>query len=161
MKHLFVIRHAKSDWSDATLTDKQRTLNARGLREAPIMAAALAKDYPQLDHIISSSAVRTQQTATIVADAYGIAHDNIQLCDEIYEAPYEQILKVVNSCSNEHNAVILVGHMPGVTLLVNALADENLSASPTSSVAVIDFPYITSWEEVSQGTGKLKEFRVV
>ncbi|MBM4179452.1 MAG: histidine phosphatase family protein [Ignavibacteria bacterium] len=161
MKRLFVIRHAKSDWSDAALTDKQRTLNARGLREAPIMAAALVKDYPQIDHIISSSAVRTQQTAQHVADAYGISHDQIQLCDEIYEAPYEQLLKVVNTCSNEHSAIILVGHMPGVTLLVNSLADENLSMSPTSSVTVIDFPYITSWEEVSQGTGTLKEFRVV
>jgi phosphohistidine phosphatase len=161
MKRLFVIRHAKSDWSDATLIDKQRTLNARGLREAPIMAASLAKDYPVIDHIISSSAVRTQQTAHYVASAYGLADEKIELCDEIYEAPYEQLLEVINSCSDAYNNVILVGHMPGVTLLVNALADENLTTSPTSSVAVIDFPYITSWEEVSQGTGKLKEFRVV
>jgi hypothetical protein len=49
--------------------------------------------------------------------------------------------------------------MPGVTLLVNALADENLTTSPTSSVAVIDFPFISSWEEVSNGTGRLREFR--
>ena len=159
MKRLFVIRHAKSDWSDATLTDKQRVLNARGLREAPIMAASLVKDYPVIDHIISSSAVRTQQTAHYVASAYGLVDEKIELCDEIYEAPYEQLLKVVNSCSDAYNNVILVGHMPGVTLLVNALADENLTTSPTSSVAVIDFPFISSWEEVSNGTGRLREFR--
>jgi phosphohistidine phosphatase len=159
MKRLFVIRHAKSDWSDATLTDKQRVLNARGLREAPIMAASLTKDYPIIDHIVASSAVRTQQTAHYVAHAYGISDDQIELSDDIYEAPYEQLLKVVNSCSNEVNNLVLVGHMPGVTLLVNSLADENLTTSPTSSVAVIDFPFISSWEEVSNGTGRLREFR--
>ena len=37
MKKLFLIRHAKSDWSDNTLKDFDRGLNARGLKDAPFI----------------------------------------------------------------------------------------------------------------------------
>jgi phosphohistidine phosphatase len=41
MKTLFLIRHAKSDWNDASLSDFDRPLNERGKRDAPVMAHRL------------------------------------------------------------------------------------------------------------------------
>lgn len=36
MKRLFLIRHAKSSWSDPDLRDFERPLNKRGKHDAPI-----------------------------------------------------------------------------------------------------------------------------
>ncbi|MFQ5609583.1 MAG: histidine phosphatase family protein, partial [Woeseiaceae bacterium] len=37
MKTLTIVRHAKSSWKDRTLSDRERPLNQRGERDAPIM----------------------------------------------------------------------------------------------------------------------------
>lgn len=43
MKKLFIIRHAKSDWSNEALDDYDRPLNERGKKNAPFMGKLLAK----------------------------------------------------------------------------------------------------------------------
>ncbi|MEI9909506.1 MAG: histidine phosphatase family protein [Bacteroidota bacterium] len=40
-KTLILIRHAKSDWSTASLSDFDRPLNERGRKDAPEMAKRL------------------------------------------------------------------------------------------------------------------------
>lgn len=42
-KELFLVRHAKSDWKDRSLSDIDRPLNKRGIRDAPLMAERLKK----------------------------------------------------------------------------------------------------------------------
>ena len=40
-KYLYLMRHAKSDWGDPTVSDHDRILNTRGLRNAPYMGCLL------------------------------------------------------------------------------------------------------------------------
>src|SRR5438105_2563513 len=54
MKILTLIRHAKSNWDDTALTDKERPLNKRGLHDAPAMGKRLAKHGVRPDLILSS-----------------------------------------------------------------------------------------------------------
>ncbi len=42
-KHLLLIRHAKSDWNDSTLSDFGRPLNKQGEKDAFEMAQRLVK----------------------------------------------------------------------------------------------------------------------
>ena len=44
MKRLMLIRHAKSSWANPGLTDMERPLNNRGLRDAPAMAKYLREN---------------------------------------------------------------------------------------------------------------------
>ena len=67
MKTLFLIRHAKSNWADAALPDKDRPLNDRGQRDAPKMGERLAKRAVKPDLILSSPATRALKTAEIIA----------------------------------------------------------------------------------------------
>src|SRR4029434_8634311 len=67
MKTLFLIRHAKSSWDDAALSDKDRPLDDRGKRDAPKMGKRLAKRDVKPDLILSSPAVRARTTAEIIA----------------------------------------------------------------------------------------------
>jgi phosphohistidine phosphatase len=43
MKHLFLLRHAKSSWDDPTLADHDRPLARRGRRAAKVMAKHLGR----------------------------------------------------------------------------------------------------------------------
>jgi phosphohistidine phosphatase SixA len=54
MKQLFLIRHAKSDWTNPELKDIERYLNERGYSNANMMAAKFNHkpyNYFQLLHI--------------------------------------------------------------------------------------------------------------
>ena len=54
MKNLYLIRHAKSDWSDGSKSDFERGLNIRGKKSISIMAKALKekKIMPELKIIL-------------------------------------------------------------------------------------------------------------
>ena len=63
MKHLTLVRHAKSDWT-LPAKDCDRPLNRRGQREAPGMAQRLAEQHVHVDLLITSPALRALTTAT-------------------------------------------------------------------------------------------------
>ena len=42
-KKLLIVRHAKSDWSTASISDFNRPLNERGKKNAPLMGIKLKK----------------------------------------------------------------------------------------------------------------------
>ena len=68
IKKLYIIRHAKSDWSDDTLKDFDRPLNKRGLKNAPFMGSLLKNKNINPDLILSSPALRAITTAEIIAN---------------------------------------------------------------------------------------------
>ena len=49
MKTLFLIRHAKSSWSDPSLADFNRPLTKRGKRDAPFMGKRLKETVGRVD----------------------------------------------------------------------------------------------------------------
>ena len=52
MRTLYLLRHAKSSWDDASLSDSERPLNPRGQRDAPRMGRALGNQLaPMTFHI--------------------------------------------------------------------------------------------------------------
>jgi phosphohistidine phosphatase len=69
MKTLLLLRHAKSDWDDISLDDHERPLNPRGLKAAPRMGQ-LMRDLDMIPALcLSSTAVRSRDTATLAIDA--------------------------------------------------------------------------------------------
>jgi phosphohistidine phosphatase len=56
MKHLLLIRHAKSDWDIKEFPDFGRGLNKRGLREASEMKKNLSTIIPSINKYICSPA---------------------------------------------------------------------------------------------------------
>jgi len=156
-KHLFIIRHAKSDWS-FEVNDIDRPLNARGFDDAPHMAQRLAQHSVQPQLLISSPAKRALTTAQIFAARLGTAVANIRIGQNIYEADSATLLGVVNEIDNQYDCVALFGHNPGLTLLVNALADENIANLPTCGIVHILFEDISDWALVSRGLGKMVWF---
>ena len=65
MIRLVLVRHAKSDWANPSIDDHDRPLNARGLRDAPRMARALAGTGFRPEVILSSTALRARTTCLL------------------------------------------------------------------------------------------------
>jgi phosphohistidine phosphatase len=147
MKTLVIIRHAKSSWENAGLSDHQRPLSKRGLKDAPIMGARLAECGPPVDRVISSSAVRALTTAEIITHEMGLPWDEIQIEDALYHASEEDMIDLINEQDDYLDGLMLFGHNPGMTYLVNDLSDLDLDNLPTCGVAVLQFD-VSSWAEI-------------
>ena len=149
MKTLVIVRHAKSSWEDPYLSDHQRPLAKRGLRDAPVMGARLAEWGPPVDRVISSSAVRALSTAELVTQEMGLPWDEIQIEDALYHATEEEMIDLINEQEDYLDGLMLFGHNPGMTYLVNDLSDLDLDNLPTCGVVVLQFD-IESWSEIGQ-----------
>jgi len=154
MKTLLLIRHAKSDWSGNHSRDFDRTLNARGLNDAPQMANLINQKINKIDKIFASPAIRAFTTAKIFAQIWNISQNKIITNLDFYENGLKAIPKFLSNISNEYEKVAVFGHNPDITLLVNHFTGEDFGNLPTCCVSRIDFD-IASWEEISKSNGKL------
>ena len=157
MKKLLLVRHAKSDWEDLSLSDFDRPLNSRGNKAAPEMAKRLVKRGIIPEHLVSSPALRAFSTAKYFAEAFDIKKKDIQLEAKIYEAPVSTLLEVVNGLDNQYNFIALFGHNPGITMLSTILSDSDIYNLPTCGMVLIEFPF-DDWKMISAGTGDLKMY---
>lgn len=156
MKKLVLIRHAKSDWSNPFLDDFLRPLNKRGEINAPFMAKVLKEKNIKPDLIISSPSLRTKQTLEYFIKEFNY-NDEVKLEESIYEAPYQNLLKVIKDIPNIHKTVFLMGHNPGLCDLTNFLVDKNFENIPTCGIVEIDFD-VKNWKDISKENSNLISF---
>lgn len=164
MRTLLILRHAKSSWDDANLSDFERPLNARGLRSAPFMGALMRRRELIPDSILSSPATRACATAELVRQAGGFDAE-ITFIDDIYEASPNSLSQAVRSQNHLQpladkdvrvpSCILLVGHNPGIEGFIRYLTGK-LEPMPTAALAVIEID-VDSWGEVTGGCGRLKE----
>lgn len=153
MKTLLILRHAKSSWDDAILSDFERPLNARGLRAAPFMGALMRRRELIPDTILSSPAMRARHTAELVQHA-GAFDAEITFIDDIYEASPGNLRHAVAAIDDEFTTALLVGHNPGIEGFIRYLTGK-LEPMPTAALAVVELQ-INSWNEIDDGSGELK-----
>ncbi|NUM43223.1 MAG: histidine phosphatase family protein [Anaerolineales bacterium] len=153
MKTLLILRHAKSDWDNAQLSDHDRPLNKRGLREAPLMGDLLRAQGLAPDLILSSTAVRARQTAELVSEGCGYANEII-FSRDLYLAEPEGYLEAIHLMAGDEETVMVVGHNPGMEELVSGLTKESVTMT-TANLAQVALP-IEHWRELHEKTkGKL------
>ena len=99
MKTLFLLRHAKSSWSDEGLADFDRPLNERGKKAAPYMGKMIAEIGYSPALIISSTAKRARKTAKKFAKAGNFK--NVALDERIYEASASTLLYIASETSDD------------------------------------------------------------
>lgn len=146
MKTLFLIRHAKSSWSDPSLSDKKRPLNKRGRRDAPFMAKLLASKHIKPDLILSSPAIRAHTTAQYFAQAMDIPMNKIDVRPKIYSSFTNDLLMMVQNLDDELKTVFIFGHNPEFTSFANLFSQEYIDNVPTCGIVGVQ-GNISSWEE--------------
>lgn len=145
MKTLLLLRHAKSDWANDSLSDHDRPLNKRGKDDAPRMGRVLRSEGLIPDAIVTSSAVRAASTAKIVAKAAGF-EGAVQQDPRLYHADPEAYLEVAAETDDGIECLLLVGHNPGLEELVEALAGH-YERMPTAALACFRVD-ISRWAEI-------------
>ncbi len=159
-RRLLILRHAKSSWDSKAKTDFERPLAKRGKKDAPRMGVWMRKQGLIPDCVISSPAKRTKQTADRVCKELGIKTDKMIWDHRIYDAGLHELLQVLHDCSKTATTVLLVGHNPGLEMLLTYLAADSVSIPedgkllPTATLAELTMP--EEWTGMSMGVAQLK-----
>jgi phosphohistidine phosphatase len=154
MKTLLVLRHAKSSWDHPQLADHDRPLNRRGKADAPRMGEHLKREGFVPDLMITSTARRAVQTATLVAENCGYSEEIVKTRD-FYHADPETYFDALRGLRDEIQCAMVVGHNPGMEELVDDITGESVYLT-TANIAVIELP-ILKWPELDYETeGRLQ-----
>jgi len=152
VKTLLLMRHAKSNWDDASLRDFDRPLAERGRRDAPRMARALVALDSAPDFIVSSPAARARETIEAVRSE-GQLIAPLEFDQDIYDASTAALMRIVRRLPSGHRRVLMVGHNPGFEDLLTRLTGER-GRMPTAAIACIEFQ-VDRWDDIEDGQGKL------
>jgi phosphohistidine phosphatase len=139
------------------MTDLERPLNNRGKRDAPFMGKLLARRGIKPEMIFSSPAKRAEKSAKIIAEEIGYPLDEIVTLAAIYDASEADLLEIVRDIDDRYHEVMLFGHNPGMTSLVNYLSDFELDNLPTSGIVCLEFNE-RAWRKISRHSGEMVFF---
>lgn len=124
-RQLLVLRHAKSAWDTAVVSDFDRPLSKRGKRDAPRLGGWLRQQGLVPDLVVSSPAKRARKTTTKVCRELGIPKQEICWEPRIYGATTETLVQVLSECRSDAAIVLLVGHNPGLEDLLDYLCGDD------------------------------------
>jgi phosphohistidine phosphatase len=164
MHTVYLLRHAKSSWSDPTLPDQERPLTRRGRRDAKRIAKHLVRLGIKPELVLCSAAERTRETLELVRPALG-ATSTVRLEAALYAASADKLLERLHAVPEQVASVMLIGHNPGLHDLALALASagtelERLEAKfPTAALATLTLPKAT-WGRLSQADAVLAAYVV-
>lgn len=158
IKTLYLIRHAKSDWSNGELSDFERGLKKRGLSDLKAMGSYLALQNTKPDLILSSASLRTQLTADGLARKIKYTGP-IQYMDELYITRPEMIINVLSLQEDKYKTIFLVGHNPSITELAKKFQTESFTKFPTLGILAINLE-IDSWKDIGNAKGEIDFFIV-
>lgn len=135
MKTILLMRHAKAGEGKPSQSDFDRSLTDKGTAMARTTGKCLKSLGLKIDRVIASSAVRTQQTAEIVA-AEVCPQAPIKLLESLYLAPEELFAQSIRQHpSEDESCALVVGHNPGIAALMCRWAEQSLDV-PTATLAV-------------------------
>lgn len=145
-KKIIIIRHAKSSWSDFNISDFDRPLDERGLRDAPIMANLLKETGHHPQKLISSAANRAQSTAKYFSKVFDLP---IEITKELYHGEPGNYIDQLMDLDNTVHCVALFGHNPGITHIANLIQRGSTDNVPTCGIIIAETIDDTTWQKIS------------
>ncbi|MGW0162494.1 SixA phosphatase family protein [Mycobacterium sp. NPDC003323] len=161
MRTLLLLRHAKSDYPSG-VSDHDRPLAPRGIREAALAGDWLRAHAPGIDAVLCSTATRTRLTL----ERTGIDAP-VRFVDRIYDATPGIVLSEINGVSDDVQTLLVIGHEPVMSGLTLGLAGPDSDADavaeveskfPTSAMALLRVP--GSWRDLQLRGAQLADFHV-
>ena len=164
MKHLLLMRHAKSDWGDASLPDHERHLSDRGVGAAPLMGEWLRSNDLVPDLVLCSSSRRTRETWALLEEAVG-SGSHVEFLEELYLASPSAMVRVLREHGGGAECVMTIGHNPGTHELACSLAGDGPPSKldrldrkfPTAAIAHLSMT-ASSWAAMDRRATTLIDF---
>ncbi len=149
MKRLVLVRHGKSSWK-YNLPDNKRPLKKRGFKDANLVIKAFKAFFEPPAMFWTSPAVRAHETAKMFKEKLEIKDEDFKVIDALYTFNAHELLETIKSCDNQIDTLVVFGHNPAMTSLVNMLGTESIDNLPTTGLCVIDFE-IDRWKSLKNG----------
>jgi phosphohistidine phosphatase len=162
---LFLLRHAKSSWSDGRLDDHDRPLSSRGEDAVERMRRHLAAAGVAPELVLCSSARRTVMTLEGVAAAFPKT-TTVLVEPGLYAASSRRLLSRLHDVDEGIQSVMVIAHNPGLEQLVSVLAasgDPELrrrAAAKFPTGALAELTFAEPWAELDTGGARLASFVV-
>ncbi len=159
LRHLIVMRHAKSSWKANVMGDHARPLNGRGRRDAPRMAEALIlRDWwPEV--VVSSDAQRTRETWALMAQMgseRAVVTPQVHFERGLYLAGFDDLALESSSWETAWQRVLVLGHNPGWQQLVGRLCGTYQEMTTANAALLVGEG--DSWRDALQGHWRLEAF---
>lgn len=149
MKKLILVRHGKSSWKE-DLPDDQRPLKKRAYKDADLVLDAFSGFAEDRMLLWSSYAVRALTTAKILKERLQIPDSRFEVKDDLYTFNSGKLLQVIRSCDDNIDTLMIFGHNPAMTSVVNKLGDQDFDNVPTTGLCMIEFD-TSRWEQIKNG----------
>lgn len=162
MRHLILMRHAKTEPWHEGIDDAGRALLERGKLDAREVGETLLATGRKPDQVLVSSARRARETWAELKGCFPAAE--VKVLDELYLAEPDEIMETVSTVNGDMS-VLVIGHNPGMheaaADLVRMGGSEDPAAGqfilgrfPTGAAAVFER---SANDETSEGAFRLQE----
>jgi phosphohistidine phosphatase len=149
-KKLYVVRHAKSSWDYENISDIDRPLKLRGIRNAYEMSRRLKINRNIPDKFISSPANRALHTASIFINVFEYSYENLKIDERLYGSGIDTILELIYNQPSNINKLAIFGHNPDFSSVARNFAKNPIYELPTCGVAIFTFD-CKNWSEIGKG----------
>ncbi|NPA66679.1 MAG: histidine phosphatase [Epsilonproteobacteria bacterium] len=157
MKTIYFFRHAKAKNFHQDESDFEREISNKGKKQIRTISSYLKLRGILPDLILSSCALRAQQTAIGLCDTLEY-NGKIDYLNQLYRgSSSKDILDIIEIQDDRYDTLFVIGHHPDITELVNTLTDEHISKVPSMGVVAIKFN-IDSWSKLEVKKGKVDFF---
>lgn len=157
LRRLTLLRHAKSSWAEPNVADRDRPLNERGERDAPMMGRRLRARGARPTLMLTSPALRARRTAQIIAREINYPQEFLQREAGLYLASPDEIIAVIARQDDAFRDLVVCGHNPGLTELANRLTGAGIDNVPTCGMVVVELE-LDRWAELPGSRGRLALF---
>jgi len=161
VRHLYLLRHAKSSWGDPGLDDHDRPLAPRGRRAAKQVRRHMRGAGIEPELALCSSARRTQETLERLRLGGAVS---VSVEDGLYAASADRLLERLREVPDEVGSVLVIAHNPGLQALAASLASGGGELPrlerqfPTAALATLAFE--GPWRDLGPGGAELVEYVV-
>lgn len=139
LRRLWLVRHAEAQLETSAGGDHERTLTRRGVAEANRAAErCLELDWrPEL--LLASSALRTRQTAEILARSFGLSGGKLRVLESLYLADPVEIRRAAGEVGPRIGQLMIIAHNPGISACAQQLAPAAaLGEFATAGIACLE-----------------------
>lgn len=159
-RRLFILRHAKSAWDTNASSDFERPLAKRGKKDVPAMGAWMLEQGLVPDYIVSSPAERAKQTVVGICRILEIGKKEIHWDSRVYGADTEELLELLAEVPNNAEAVLLVGHNPGLEFLFSYLSStDNYEVGIVKTATLVHLEVDEAWNALKPRCATLIEVK--
>ena len=134
MKTLLLVRHAKSSWDNYGISDHDRPLDKRGLRDAPFMANLIKEKGIVPELLLSSTAERAMMTAKFFADVFDLPHADIDSRNSLYLCWVDDLDSAIRALPDDLDTVFVFNHNPTLEYLAGEYSKGNIDRFPTCAI---------------------------